>query len=419
MTANVVRETVQLSPFQYGFRHSNALYRGFVGGRGAGKTFVGSHDMAVRAKRDCTYLIASPDYTMLHDTTLPTFREAAQRLRIWGEFRATPRPSVTLTTGAIVRFRSADDPDKLRGSNLSGAWLDEGSLMAREARDIVIAALREHGQQGWLTVTFTPRGLQHWTYDLFGPKSDGSLQPNTETFHAETRDNPFIPAGFHEQLAQQYTGIFAEQELSGRFVALEGAEFDGRWFHPGIWFDEWPGDIVLRCTALDPSKGRTDRVGDYSAFVMLGLDRTGTLWCDADLARRKVPDIIEAGLAIFRQFKPRAFAVETNAFQSLLGDEFMRAARKCGIPAFPAYGIPNYLPKPVRIRSLAPILAQGKIRFKRSAGSELLVQQLRDWPQGKHDDGPDALEQGVRMMMELMGQHAEAAQHGRPQVIEG
>jgi hypothetical protein len=42
------------------------------------------------------------------------------------------------------------------------------------------------------------------------------------------------------------------------------------------------------------------------------------------------------------------------------------------------------------------------LRFKtRSPGTALLVQQLQDFPLGDHDDGPDALEQALRLMIEL------------------
>jgi hypothetical protein len=48
------------------------------------------------------------------------------------------------------------------------------------------------------------------------------------------------------------------------------------------------------------------------------------------------------------------------------------------------------------------------LRFKRdSAGARLLVRQLRDFPNGDHDDGPDALEMAVRLSRALWRQPAE------------
>jgi hypothetical protein len=48
-----------------------------------------------------------------------------------------------------------------------------------------------------------------------------------------------------------------------------------------------------------------------------------------------------------------------------------------------------------------------RLRFKsRSPGTALLVQQLQDFPLGDHDDGPDALEQALRLLIELWnGRH--------------
>ena len=57
--------------------------------------------------------------------------------------------------------------------------------------------------------------------------------------------------------------------------------------------------------------------------------------------------------------------------------------------------------KEVRIRRLGTYL-QRKLRFKtRSPGTALRVQQLQDFPLGDHDDGPDALEQALRLPIDL------------------
>jgi hypothetical protein len=43
------------------------------------------------------------------------------------------------------------------------------------------------------------------------------------------------------------------------------------------------------------------------------------------------------------------------------------------------------------------------LRFLRvSTSTRLLVDQLRDFPAGAHDDGPDALEMAVRLAEEIL-----------------
>ena len=44
----------------------------------------------------------------------------------------------------------------------------------------------------------------------------------------------------------------------------------------------------------------------------------------------------------------------------------------------------------MRIEGLQPHVANGLILFNRN--HRTLLQQLRDWPEAQHDDGPDALE---------------------------
>ena len=64
--------------------------------------------------------------------------------------------------------------------------------------------------------------------------------------------------------------------------------------------------------------------------------------------------------------------------------------------------------KQVRIRRLGPYLAQRRLRFKAgSPATALLVEQLREFPVGAHDDGPDALEMAIRLADELCGGSAD------------
>lgn len=243
---------------QSAYRNSQSLYRGYVGGRGAGKTWIGAYDLMVRAKPKRTYLVGSPTYTILDDTTFPTFRDIAQEIGLWVKVKLTPRPNVHLSNGAIVRFRSLEDPESARGPNLSGAWLDEASCMPYDAFKIVIASLREKGEMGWLGATFTPKGLAHWTYEQFG-----TAKANTEIFHSSTRDNPFIHANLAATLAQTYSGAFAEQELEGKFVDEDEsfAVLPATWVHAAMerWKEGPPPETPLSALGVDVAYGGADR----------------------------------------------------------------------------------------------------------------------------------------------------------------
>lgn len=393
-----LHQTIRIHPIQAEFRRSAALYRAFVGGRGAGKSWVGAYDLIRRAKRNRCYLVASPTGVLLQDTTYPTFKAIAQSLNVWGEARLSPYPTVTLTTGASVRFRTAEDPEKLRGPNLSGAWLDEASLMHQDAYDIAIAALREAGEQGWLSATFTPKGPTHWTYEKFA-----TGKPDTAIFKARTSANPFNPPDFEATLAKQYGETqFARQELQGDFVQLEGAEFPAEWFDwPGFWFDDWPETWRFKVVYLDPSKGRDAKGNDYQAYVMALLDGHNQIWLDAELNKEPTPAMIARGLRICREWGPvDSVAMEDNGTMGFMEPEVVRQTTDAGV-LIPWQTVTNREPKLFRIRGLGGYLSRRQIRIRNTPGGRLLRAQLGDVPFGEHDDGPDAAAGAVKRLEAL------------------
>jgi predicted phage terminase large subunit-like protein len=194
----------------------------------------------------------------------------------------------------------------------------------------------------------------------------------------------------------QFSALYQQTPRAGG-----GTEWPDEYFPREMWFDEWPNTITLRTIAVDPSKGRDGKQGDYSAIVLLGRDGDGTLYCQADLARRSSEAIIDATLETQAGFRADAVAVEANQFQELLAVQIASRAREMGLP-IPIVPIVNTVSKLTRIRRLGPYLGQHCLRFKSNCPStKLLVDQLRDFPTAQHDDGPDALEMALRDMIDL------------------
>jgi predicted phage terminase large subunit-like protein len=194
-----------------------------------------------------------------------------------------------------------------------------------------------------------------------------------------------------------------EREKQNSPISPELCEWPEEYFEPGIWFDHWPAEARVKVMTLDPSKGSDARRGDYSAYVMLAVDRQGTLYVEADLARRPTPQIVVEGVELYRRFQPDALGVETNQFQQLLADEMDAEFARQGLLAARPWPMENRVAKAVRIRRLGPYLASRRLRFKAdSPGTQLLVDQLKMFPVGDHDDGPDALEMAVRLAGEYL-----------------
>lgn len=145
--------------------------------------------------------------------------------------------------------------------------------------------------------------------------------------------------------------------------------------------------------AVDPSLGRQGRKRDPSAILVGALDRSGRATIldvvEASI-RRRLPDVIISDvIAMQREFRCQLWFVESVQFQEFLRTELMTRALSEGV-ALPAMPVMPTADKTLRIERLQPPVAAGLIRF--SQHQTVLLEQLRQWPNGDHDDGPDALE---------------------------
>lgn len=193
-----------------------------------------------------------------------------------------------------------------------------------------------------------------------------------------------------------------EAEYQGNPVDPSAAEWPPEYLDwPGLFFDQWPEKLALKVMAIDPSKGKDSRHGDYSAIVSYGRTAEELEYAEADLARRPVDAICADAARIAAAFRPDLLVVEANGFQELLSVPLLAALRKEKAEVL-VEGMVNSANKQVRIRRLTVPLARRKLRFKaRSPGTMMMVQQLRDFPNGSHDDGPDALEMARRAAIDL------------------
>jgi len=204
-----------------------------------------------------------------------------------------------------------------------------------------------------------------------------------------------------------------EREKQNSPINPELCEWPESYFDGSIWFDTWPGNLRVKTLALDPSKGSDARRGDYSAFVKLGLDRRGILYLEADMARRPTPQIVSDGVELCRLFRPDAFGIEANQFQDLLAGQFETEFQRQGMLGAQPSTLDNRVNKLVRIRRLGPYLSGRRLRFKSdSPSTRLLVEQLKEFPVGDHDDGPDAAEMAIRLAAGLLA--GAAADDGLP-----
>lgn len=181
-----------------------------------------------------------------------------------------------------------------------------------------------------------------------------------------------------------------------------GTEWPEGYFGDWLWLDEdrWPPPVDSWILAVDPSRGRADLPGDDTAIVLLGSapDRA-LLYVDAEIEPRTPEETIRRVLALYDQYRPRWLIVESNQYHGFLERQMERESLQRFGLRVPVWPLQNTEPKLMRLRRIGPYLANRELRFRRSVGSSKLVDQLRDFPLGEHDDGPDALEMALRILL--------------------
>jgi len=196
-----------------------------VGGIGSGKTRFGASavlDYCLQAEENVEGIVCGLSYPMLRDVDVPALVRQCRSLQEGGltgfKYEYKRSDSVLEITcnrhDFLWHLIHAQDPDRARGINAGAIWIDEGSLISRQAYHVLRGRLRGYKKlRMW--VTSTPKGRKHWLYEY---------AQQATVIHALTRDNPIV-AHLDEELRAVYGSRLAAQELDGEFLDSEAAAF--------------------------------------------------------------------------------------------------------------------------------------------------------------------------------------------------
>lgn len=148
---------------------------------------------------------------------------------------------------------------------------------------------------------------------------------------------------------------------------------------------------LIHFGAVDPSLGKKGHGRDPSAILVGGWNRLhGTMDLLEASIRRRLPDVIISDIiAMQREYRCLLWFVESVQFQEFLRTTLMTTAAQQGVGISAVPIIPN-ADKDLRIERLQPPIAAGLIRLNPTQTT--LIDQLQQWPDADHDDGPDALD---------------------------
>jgi predicted phage terminase large subunit-like protein len=390
----------------------------FLAGRGAGKTRTAGECLWRLAWENpkTRWLVSAPTYSDVKDVC---FMGESGLLNIMPrqiiEKHTVSDNELTLTNGSIIKGIPASEPDRFRGPQFHGGWLDELAAWdyLDEAWDMIQFGMRL-GDRPILICTTTPKP-KPLIIDLVN--RDGE---DVFVTRASTYDNLVNLAPTFKQQILQYEGTsIGRQELYAEIIDPEEGGIIKR-----DMFRLWKADkplpqfqFVLQsydCATSDKT------VNDPTACVVLGVFKPSpdkpmsVMLVDCWSERMQYPDlrprVIDEATSIYGD--PDEFGNGKKVDQILIEDKsagisLIQDLQRAGLNVR-AYN-PGRADKTARLNIVSPIIAKGLMYLPESSVNE---NQARDWvepflnqvcafPEVRNDDYVDALTQGLRLLRDM------------------
>ena len=193
-------------------------------GRRWGKTTFAVHELAEAAlEKEGVYWWVGPDYEAV-DKGWWILMSALPEELIEKQRRGKPK-IIEFENGSRIYFRTASNPNSLRGEGLSGLVMDEAALIDSKAWDYVLKpSLVDH--KGWALFIGTPMGRQSWFNELYlHGMSEDEEWSDWESFHSPSSENPYLDKNELERTKKQMSDDSFRQEFMAEFLEDAGRVF--------------------------------------------------------------------------------------------------------------------------------------------------------------------------------------------------
>jgi hypothetical protein len=231
--------------------------------------------------------------------------------------------TVILSGGGVLRVRSGDDPDSLRGSGLDLAVLDEAALLREDIWTAVIRpALSD--RRGRALFLSTPKGIGNWFWKVYGYGLDPA-RTEWQSWRFPTRSNPHIPPDEIEAARADLPDRLYQQEYEAEFIADSGDVFRNvtqRAVAPALSAPPAGHRIVFGLDWARTEDFTCIAVMDATTRQLIALDRfNGIGWA---LQRGRIA-------ALAQVWRPTAIWAESNS----IGGPNIEALQAEGLPIHP------------------------------------------------------------------------------------
>ena len=294
--------------------------------------------------------------------------------------------------GAVASLYTAHQPEKLRGPQFDGVWIDEfAKFRAPEKLWEQLQFSLRLGPQPRVVITTTPRPvplLQQWMHQL---PADFVL----------TRGNTFenaahLSPSFIEQMEIHYKDTrLGQQELWGEMLsATEGALWKHAYFDDRRWTTLPPLTRIV--IALDPAVTASE-TSDETGIIVAGLGADSHAYILEDLSGRFSPAAwAQIAVEAYHRWKADRIVAETNK-----GGDLVEKIIRNVDPTVSYQGVHASRGKITRAEPVAALYEQGKI-FHAHRGLEQLETQLCTYTGQTSTKSPDRLDALVWALTALM-----------------
>lgn len=361
-----------------------------MAGRGFGKSLTGSNWLADAALSNphSEWGVFAPTFRDVRKTCIEGSTGILAALRP-GELINYRRNElqINLANGAVIYGYSADQPERVRGANLWGAWCDElGSWRYENTwHEGLVPALRK-GERPRIVVTTTPRPTV-LIRDLVG-RTDGSVYIT----RGSTWDNAAnLSAAALGELRRRYEGTrLGRQELEGELLDdIEGAlwarvDIDAA----RITLAQVP-DLARIVVAVDPAV-TSGESSDETGIVVVG-EVGGHGYVLADYSMRGTPNAcMRQAVNAYHEHAADAVIGEVNN-----GGDYIGSLLRTVDPQVPYRTVRASRGKKVRAEPVAALYEQRRVHHVGSLPE--LEDQMCTWVPdiGDSPDRVDALVWGV------------------------
>ena len=198
-------------------------------------------------------------------------------------------------------------------------------------------------------------------------------------------------------------------EIQNEPIDPENCTFNEEWFDyyddDGKMTPDFSEPRFIFVGSNDPSLGKNKKSDTSSIFAIAKDLQTGYMYVViADIAKRKPDQIIEDAIENSRRLKRDyrrpyyQFGVETVQFQYYFAEIMRQKSAEAG-EFLPIVEINSVQNKDARIQSLQPFVKNGYLKFSKK--HKTLLKQMFEYPMAKNDDGPDGLQMGVKLALDI------------------